>query len=1227
MPESRLSQAWFQQAPLCACIIINNRQEMNIRSTLSGLKQKFWLVSTLLTLTGQNIWAQASAGNYSFTQTSGTYTPITGGIVIGTGIQDSYQSGAIVLTPAFTFCGVSHDTAYVTSNGLISFEGTAGPGTTQYNGIANGGGSGRLLCPFNADLVGSSAAGAAPEIRYELVGNEHVFQWKDISRAPATADRFSFQARLNTVTGVITYVYTVTSVGTATNRQPVIGIRTDNTAGNWQSRLVDNNGTSSWAASAPATVTGNTVRFTSNATNPKQPVNGQTYIYTPPPPCATVPAPAVVAINAAPVSICLSGNATLSLAAPMPLASGLSYQWQRSTTTAAGPYTTVANTTVATYTAATNVSSYYRCRVLCNNDSISPYWVSAASAQVVVLKPGAPVVTNGSRCGPGSVALSAVLPAGATALNWYAAATGGTALATGTTYNTPYITTNTTYYVAAAIGTCEDARVPVTATVNASPIVTKTVPAVACNNAITAITLTPPVPPYPSYNWTPTAGLYTDAAATVPYTGGSAATVYMKTGNVGTQTYYMMAGDPAATTGCTFADTIRIWSQPGSVAIKAVSDTICITGISILLLDTISGYYPGTIRWQDSIPGTSASYTNIPGATAVTYTTPNLTVGQNRYYKALISADGKICQSPEKYVVVANPVIVNAPDSFNCGPGTVTLTAQVGGNSQARWYSSPTATLPVGYGSPWTTPYLGTTTTYYVAAGSGAAQPSPAFIGTGTGTVSGTYSPYYRSSWGQKVQYLIRASEMVAAGFTAGYITAAGFDVTTAGTAAENYSLSMKLTTLNALPATFQTGMQSVYAAASYTPVANTVNDHVFQAPFYWNGTSNIILEKCSNNGNTGTSTTVRTTTGLPAGTTIYSTANVTTHCANPTSGITTTTARPNIRITMKRPCESAREEVIAYIHPKPVVNLGPDINKCVDAGAVEVLDAGVQPNAPHFLWDNGSTSQVRGVNTSGTYTVKVTNQYTCATIDTINVTLRRNPVVTLGNDTTVCNGTELALNAGGDGISYMWNTGETTQIIEIDAPGTYNVFVTNNLGCVKADTIRVNMAGEAPTISGINISNNGVNTFHFTAVNPQNVIGYEWDFGDGSPHSYQAAPTHTYPGTGNYVVVLKLSSSCGFLNDTTSAHIVGINPVAVSNDELLVYPNPSSATATILNKGALKMEKVEIYTTLGQVVYTAKADSKDKHTMQLGGLAAGIYTIQVYTDKGTVARKLEVLH
>jgi hypothetical protein len=328
----------------------------------------------------------------------------------------------------------------------------------------------------------------------------------------------------------------------------------------------------------------------------------------------------------------------------------------------------------------------------------------------------------------------------------------------------------------------------------------------------------------------------------------------------------------------------------------------------------------------------------------------------------------------------------------------------------------------------------------------------------------------------------------------------------------------------------------------------------------------------------------------------------------------------------MKGACESDRVEVTAYIHPKPAVDLGTDINRCVDEGEALVLDAGVQPNSPEFHWDNNTSSQVRAVTEPGTYNVSVTNSFGCVGSDTITVILRTNPVVDLGNDTTVCNGAVLTLDADGDGIEYFWNTGATSQVITATAEGSYNVFVTNEQGCVKADTILITMDGELPTIQGVNVTNNGQYTFEFSAVNPQNVIGYDWDFGDNSPHAYEANPVHTYADDGNYIVVLHLSSSCGFMSDSSSAHIVGINQLNIDKNELTVYPNPTRETATILNRGGLKMEHVEVYNVLGQVVYKSKADSKDKHMLQLGGFASGVYTIQVYTDKGTVARKLEIL-
>jgi hypothetical protein len=80
-----------------------------------------------------------------------------------------------------------------------------------------------------------------------------------------------------------------------------------------------------------------------------------------------------------------------------------------------------------------------------------------------------------------------------------------------------------------------------------------------------------------------------------------------------------------------------------------------------------------------------------------------------------------------------------------------------------------------------------------------------------------------------------------------------------------------------------------------------------------------------------------------------------------------------------------------------------------------------------------------------------------CSSADTVNVTLVNPPVLNLGNDTTICFGQQLTLNAGNPGNSFLWSTGATTQSITINQSGTYWVDVTNT-GCTVSDTIVVSV-------------------------------------------------------------------------------------------------------------------------------------------------------------------------
>jgi gliding motility-associated-like protein len=103
---------------------------------------------------------------------------------------------------------------------------------------------------------------------------------------------------------------------------------------------------------------------------------------------------------------------------------------------------------------------------------------------------------------------------------------------------------------------------------------------------------------------------------------------------------------------------------------------------------------------------------------------------------------------------------------------------------------------------------------------------------------------------------------------------------------------------------------------------------------------------------------------------------------------------------------------------------------------------------------DTSVTLRFKG---SGTDTLIVDKIALCGTTsDTLLIRVTPPPVVDLGNDTTLCSGAVLALDAGSTWSSYWWNNGATTQTISVSTAGTYWVEVSNPGGCKGRDTIQV---------------------------------------------------------------------------------------------------------------------------------------------------------------------------
>lgn len=150
---------------------------------------------------------------------------------------------------------------------------------------------------------------------------------------------------------------------------------------------------------------------------------------------------------------------------------------------------------------------------------------------------------------------------------------------------------------------------------------------------------------------------------------------------------------------------------------------------------------------------------------------------------------------------------------------------------------------------------------------------------------------------------------------------------------------------------------------------------------------------------------------------------------------------------------ETQADSVYVKVNQSPSVDLGLDQTVC--DGVTVTLDAG-NPTFNH-LWSTTETTQSIDVTTSGQYDVHVfDNSTNCEAFDTVNVTFESSPIVDLGNDTTICDGVIVTLDAGNPTLTHAWSTSASTQTIDASSSGEYIVTVSNGTGCQTKDTLDV---------------------------------------------------------------------------------------------------------------------------------------------------------------------------
>ncbi len=165
-------------------------------------------------------------------------------------------------------------------------------------------------------------------------------------------------------------------------------------------------------------------------------------------------------------------------------------------------------------------------------------------------------------------------------------------------------------------------------------------------------------------------------------------------------------------------------------------------------------------------------------------------------------------------------------------------------------------------------------------------------------------------------------------------------------------------------------------------------------------------------------------------------------------------------------------DSIHVTVVPKPIFGLGPDVQLCAfgDSTKIGVFGQALYPPfSTNYLWNTGAVTDSISVNQAGLYWLQLEYSYNnvgCSNRDSIMVTSNLfNYELPL--DTVICNQSNFQVNINNSlPVSYLWNTGATTNSLNITSSGTYWLETTYN-GCSKRDTIQVTFINNSQSVLG----------------------------------------------------------------------------------------------------------------------------------------------------------------